>query len=69
MTVKTPTGAYGTQRRSNPLTPAEREHYEERAAIIEYCGGLSRRDAETQAAKAVSAARKAKGTTSYTCGD
>jgi hypothetical protein len=31
------------------MTDAEREDYEERAAIMEYCGGLSREEAEKQA--------------------
>lgn len=40
------------------MTPDEREHYDERAAIAEYDGHLSRADAETQAMKAVEAKRK-----------
>jgi len=32
-----------------PLTPAEREEWSERAAIIEYEAGLSRAEAERQA--------------------
>ena len=39
------------------LTPAEREHFEERAAIIEYDGGLERAQAETNALQEVEAAR------------
>jgi len=35
------------------MTEAEREAFEERAAIMEYDGGLSRRDAEREAMKAV----------------
>lgn len=35
------------------MTETEREAYEERAAIMEYDGGLSRRDAEHEAMKAV----------------
>ena len=35
----------------------EREHYEERAAIMEYDGGLSRANAELQARLAVMKAR------------
>jgi hypothetical protein len=31
------------------LTPAEREHYEERAAILEYDAGFPRREAERRA--------------------
>ena len=34
------------------MTDAEREAFEERAAIMEYDGGLSRRDAEREARKA-----------------
>jgi len=35
------------------LSPDTREDFEERAAIMEYCGGLSREDAEREAFKIV----------------
>ncbi|MBT0666367.1 hypothetical protein KI809_18825 [Geobacter pelophilus] len=31
------------------LPPDKREEYEERAAIMEYCGGMPRREAENEA--------------------
>ena len=34
-------------------TPEQRELYEERAAIMQYCGGLSREEAERRARKVV----------------
>jgi len=45
------------------MTEAEREAFEERAAIMEYDGGLSRRDAEREAMKAVIRNRN----TPYSC--
>lgn len=45
------------------MTEAEREAYEERAAIMEFDGGLSRRDAEREAMKAVIRNRN----TPYSC--
>jgi hypothetical protein len=35
------------------MTPEQLEHYEERSAILEYDGGLSRKEAEEQAMKEV----------------
>ena len=35
------------------LSPEQREHYEERAAIMEYDGGLTRAEAERRAMEAV----------------
>ena len=40
------------------MTEAEREDYEERAAIMEYDGGLSREEAERQAWRIVMAKRE-----------
>jgi len=40
------------------LTPAEREEYEERAAIIEYDGGLTRAMAERLAMRQITDAQK-----------
>jgi len=40
------------------LTPAEREAYEERAAIIEYDGGLTRAMAERLAMRQITDAQK-----------
>lgn len=40
------------------LTPPEREHFEERAAIMEFDGGLSREEAEREALAAVLATRE-----------
>ena len=40
-----------------PLTPAEREDYEERAGILEYEAGLSRPEAERRALEMVIAKR------------
>jgi hypothetical protein len=45
------------------LTAAERDDYEERAAIMEHDGGLSRAEAERQALARVLAARAPKGAT------
>lgn len=42
------------------LTADEREHYEERAAIMEYVGDLPREVAEEKALAAVLAEREAK---------
>lgn len=40
------------------MTPTERETFEERAAIMQYCGGLSRSEAEYQAQRLIASARK-----------
>lgn len=41
-----------------PLTPAEREDYAERAAIIEYLGGVPRGEAERRAMDLIIAERR-----------
>jgi ribosomal protein S6 len=43
------------------MSADEREEYEERAAIAEYCGGLSRANAEALALERIRARRLARG--------
>ena len=40
------------------MTPSEREEFEERAAIMEFDGGLSREDAEREALECMRQKRK-----------